>query len=406
MGRGSGFIIDESGVIVTNSHVVEGAEHVKVRLHDGREFIATDIKQDPRSDIAILHIDAPGGLLKPVRFGNSDQMQVGDWVLAVGSPFGYDLSVTAGIISAKGRGPRINEREDYLQTDAAINPGNSGGPLLNLNGEVIGINTAISSRNGSYNGIGFAVPINMAQWVIQQLVAEGKVTRAYLGVKMQPIDAALSRSLKIPIGEGVIVAELARLARLPVDSIHLDSILDTDLGLDSLMRVELLMLLESKLRKPIPDNIVAEMRTVRDVIEAIQGLQSQTADIPPDQPIHVEPPKTTHGGTKLGGLFRFGMRVIYRRYFSFKCGGLEHIPLGKPYIIAPNHTSHLDTPAIMTALGNESKRLCILGARDYWFSSNRFKSWFARTCLNILPLDRAGNFLQDVRIAKEALLQG
>ena len=180
VGRGSGFIIDESGVIVTNSHVVEGAEHVKVRLHDGREFIATDIKQDPRSDIAILHIDAPRGLLKPVRFGNSDQMQVGDWVLAVGSPFGYDLSVTAGIISAKGRGPKINEREDYLQTDAAINPGNSGGPLLNLNGEVIGINTAISSRNGSYNGIGFAVPINMAQWVIQQLVAEGKVSRAYL----------------------------------------------------------------------------------------------------------------------------------------------------------------------------------------------------------------------------------
>jgi serine protease Do len=207
VGRGSGFIIDKSGVIVTNSHVVKGAEHVKVRLHDGREFTATDIKQDPRSDIAILHIDAPQDLM-PVRFGNSDQMQVGDWVLAVGSPFGYDLSVTAGIISAKGRGPRINEREDYLQTDAAINPGNSGGPLLNLNGEVIGINTAISSRNGSYNGIGFAVPVNMAQWVIDQLVDAGKVTRAYLGVKMQPIDDALSRSLKIPIGQGVIVAEV------------------------------------------------------------------------------------------------------------------------------------------------------------------------------------------------------
>ncbi|MCH7990309.1 MAG: Do family serine endopeptidase [Planctomycetes bacterium] len=207
VGRGSGFIIDESGVIVTNSHVVNGAEHVKVTLHDGREFTATDIKQDPRSDIAILHIDVPGGL-KAVRFGNSDLMQVGDWVLAIGSPFEYDLSVTAGIISAKGRGPRINEREDYLQTDAAINPGNSGGPLLNLNGEVIGINTAISSRNGSYNGIGFAVPINMAQWVIDQLVDEGKVTRAYLGVKMQEINAALARSNKISIGQGVIVAEI------------------------------------------------------------------------------------------------------------------------------------------------------------------------------------------------------
>jgi serine protease Do len=207
VGRGSGFIIDESGVIVTNSHVVKGAEHVKVRLHDGREFTATDIKQDPRSDIAILHIDVPEGLT-PVRFGNSDKMQVGDWVLAIGNPFEYDLSVTAGIISAKGRGAKINEREDYLQTDAAINPGNSGGPLLNLNGEVIGINTAISSRNGSYNGIGFAVPINMAQWVIDQLVDAGKVTRAYLGVKMQTIDAALARSNKISVGQGVIVSEI------------------------------------------------------------------------------------------------------------------------------------------------------------------------------------------------------
>ena len=210
--------------------------------------------------------------------------------------------------------------------------------------------------------------------------------------------------------EGVIVAELARLARLPVDGIHLDSTLDTDLGLDSLMRVELLMLLESKLRRPIPDDIVAEMRTVRNVIQAMQVLNSQTspdmANISPDPTDKIVQNKNTHKGIKLTGLFRFGMRVIYRRYFSIECKGREHIPHGQACIIAANHTSHLDTPAIMTALGKNAKHLYILGAKDYWFSSSRFKSWFARTCLNILPLDRAGNFLQDVRIAKEALLQG
>lgn len=206
-GRGSGFVIDQSGIIVTNNHVVQDAERITVSLYDEREFEAELIGADPRSDIAILKIDAPKNLTA-LNLGDSDQMQVGDWVLAVGSPFGYELSVTAGIISGKGRGPRINEREDYLQTDAAINPGNSGGPLLNLDGEVIGINTAISSRSGGYDGIGFAVPVNMAKWVLDQLRDQGKVTRAYLGVKMKPLDTALSKRLGVPIGEGVIVSEV------------------------------------------------------------------------------------------------------------------------------------------------------------------------------------------------------
>ncbi len=206
-GLGSGFVIDSSGIIMTNSHVVSGAEKVTVRLHDGREFVATDVTTDPRSDVAVIRIDAPKDL-RAIPSGDSDATQIGDWVLAVGSPFGLELSVTAGIISAKGRGPGINERENYLQTDAAINPGNSGGPLLNLNGEVIGINTAITSRSGGYDGIGFAIPIKMAHWVSRQLIEKGEVKRAYLGVKIQPLDNGLAKQFKMPVGQGALVAEV------------------------------------------------------------------------------------------------------------------------------------------------------------------------------------------------------
>src|SRR5207344_3363244 len=157
------------GIILTNNHVVADAEQVKVKLQDGSEYIATEVKTDPRTDLAIVRIK-PEGRVKALKLGDSDAMEVGDWVMAVGSPFGLDFSVTQGIISAKGRGPRIAKREDFLQTDAAINPGNSGGPLLNLDGEVIGINTAISSRSGGNDGVGFAIPINMAKWVSRQLV--------------------------------------------------------------------------------------------------------------------------------------------------------------------------------------------------------------------------------------------
>ncbi|HUG89392.1 MAG TPA: Do family serine endopeptidase [Planctomycetaceae bacterium] len=205
-GMGSGFIIDASGVIMTNTHVVADADEVKVRLHDGREFVATDIKTDPRSDVAILRIGADD--LKPLRLGDSDAVEIADWVLAIGSPFGLDLTVTAGIISAKGRGPGIADREDFLQTDAAINPGNSGGPLLNLRGEVIGINTAISTRSGAYDGVGFAIPSNMARWVADQLIEKGQVQRAYLGVSLQPVDTQLSKQFNVPVGQGTIVNQV------------------------------------------------------------------------------------------------------------------------------------------------------------------------------------------------------
>jgi len=206
MGTGSGFVIDKSGLIMTNSHVVRGADVVKVTLNDGREFTASDIRMDPRSDVAVIKIDAPN--LQAIPMGDSSQMEIGDWVLAIGNPFGIGMSVTNGIISAKGRGPGINDREDYLQTDAAINPGNSGGPLLNLKGEVIGINTAISSRSGGYDGVGFAIPVNMARWVSGQLIDHGQVKRAFLGVGIQPISNDLSKSFDIKVGQGAIITQV------------------------------------------------------------------------------------------------------------------------------------------------------------------------------------------------------
>jgi serine protease Do len=203
---GSGVIIDRSGVILTNNHVVGGGGKVVVKLHDGREFTAIDVKTDPGTDLAIVRIKAND--LPSAPLGNSDDVRVGDWVLALGQPFGLSDTVTAGIISAKGRGLGITEYEDFLQTDAAINPGNSGGPLVNLQGEVVGINTAISTTSGGYQGVGFAVPVNVAKWVSQQLEKEGKVHRAYLGVGIQPVNQELASQLGMKTPHGAMVTEV------------------------------------------------------------------------------------------------------------------------------------------------------------------------------------------------------
>ncbi|MHB1037621.1 MAG: DegQ family serine endoprotease [Pirellulales bacterium] len=204
---GSGVIIDPSGVILTNNHVVAGGGKIMVRLHDDRQFEATDVKTDPRTDLAVIRIKGAGPL-KAAKLGDSDAMQIGDWVLAVGNPFGLSETVTAGIISAKGRGLRIAAREDFLQTDAAINPGNSGGPLINLDGEVVGINTAISSQTGAYQGAGFAIPSNMAKWVSQQLIERGSVQRAYLGVGIQEVTPDLAKQFGVKSQEGALVGQV------------------------------------------------------------------------------------------------------------------------------------------------------------------------------------------------------
>jgi serine protease Do len=204
---GSGVIIDPSGIILTNNHVVQGGGKIIVRLHDGREIEATDIKTDPKTDLAIVRIKV-AGTLPATKLGSSEDAQVGDWVLALGDPFGLEGTVTAGIISAKGRGLGIAARENFIQTDAAINPGNSGGPLVNLDGEIVGINTAISSRSGGNQGVGFAVSSDLAKWVSQQLIATGTVRRAYLGIGLKPLTQELAKQLGAESHQGIVVEQV------------------------------------------------------------------------------------------------------------------------------------------------------------------------------------------------------
>jgi serine protease Do len=200
-------IIDRSGIILTNDHVVDGADEVLVELSDGRQFKASDIKLDPQSDLAVLRIKA-GEPLPAATLGDSDALDIGDWVLAVGNPFDLDLTVSAGIISSKGRVLPSSKRASFLQTDAAINPGNSGGPLVNLDGEVVGINTAIASSTGVYEGIGFAIPVNLAKWVAGQLIEKGAVQRAYLGVSIGELTSRMAERLGIERARGVLVSEV------------------------------------------------------------------------------------------------------------------------------------------------------------------------------------------------------
>lgn len=207
-GQGSGFLISADGYIMTNNHVVGDADKVTVQLLDGREYDAEIVGTDPPTDVAIIKIDADEKL-PFLQLGNSDQLEVGDWVLAFGNPFGLSHTLTAGIVSAKGRsGIGLTDYENFIQTDAAINPGNSGGPLINLDAEVVGMNTAIFSRSGGYMGIGFAIPINMAKDIHQQLVKHGGVTRGRLGVLIQDLTKDLAESFDIDQREGILIAQV------------------------------------------------------------------------------------------------------------------------------------------------------------------------------------------------------
>lgn len=206
-GLGTGFIIDTNGHILTNNHVIAGADEVKVTLSDDRKFDAKVIGLDPRSDLAVIKIDAKN--LKALELGDSDDLDIGEWVLAAGNPFGFDNSYTAGIVSGKGRSlMRGTQYEDFIQTDAAINPGNSGGPLVNLDGEVVGINTAIFTRSGGYMGLGFAIPANMAKSVVKSLIEDGKVTRGWLGVAIQNLTDDLAESFDFDEIKGALVGDV------------------------------------------------------------------------------------------------------------------------------------------------------------------------------------------------------
>ncbi len=204
---GSGVIIDSKGYIVTNNHVVADADKIMVRLFDEREFSAEVVGRDKKTDLALIRIETDSEL--PVaKLGDSEKIEVGSWVVAIGNPFGLEATVTAGIISAKGRMIGSGPYDNFLQTDAAINPGNSGGPLFNLKGEVIGINTAIISRSGGSMGIGFASPINMAKTIIKQLKDNGRVTRGWLGVRIQTVTAELAKALGMDDKRGALVASV------------------------------------------------------------------------------------------------------------------------------------------------------------------------------------------------------
>ena len=201
---GSGFIIDKGGYIVTNNHVIENADEIKVHLADGTEYDGTLVGRDPNTDLALIKIkDAPD--LVPLKMGNSDKLDVGSWVVAIGSPFGLEQTVTAGIVSAKGRVIGAGPYDDFIQTDASINPGNSGGPLLSMSGEVVGINTAIVAQG---QGIGFAIPVNMAQGIIAQLKESGAVTRGWLGVGIQDLTPELADYYGIKTKAGVLVTQV------------------------------------------------------------------------------------------------------------------------------------------------------------------------------------------------------
>jgi len=206
---GSGFIIDADGYILTNAHVVDSADKITVRLNDKREFKAKLIGFDKRTDVALLKIEASG--LPKVVLGKPDQLKVGEWVLAIGSPFGFDSSVTAGIVSAKGRSLPQENYVPFIQTDVAINPGNSGGPLFNMNGEVVGINSQIYSRSGGYMGLSFAIPIDVAMEVVSQLRSKGKVTRGRIGVTIQELTRELAESFGLAKAEGAVISSVEKM---------------------------------------------------------------------------------------------------------------------------------------------------------------------------------------------------
>jgi len=209
-GLGSGFIVSEDGYILTNNHVIEGVDKILVKLlGDEKKYEAKVIGTDPKTDLALIKINA-GRTLPPVKLGDSDKIEVGEWVIAIGNPYGLEETVTVGVVSAKGRsGFGITQYEDFIQTDAAINPGNSGGPLVNIRGEVIGINTFIIAPYAA-QGIGFAIPINLAKKIFTQLKEKGKVIRGYLGVYLQPLDEELAKSFDLPEIKGAVVAQVIK----------------------------------------------------------------------------------------------------------------------------------------------------------------------------------------------------
>ncbi len=284
LGYGSGVLIDANGVVLTNYHVVEGADTVDVHLTDGRTFTTKDIRRDPKSDLAIVKIAADKPL-PALELGDSDAMEVGDRVLAVGAPFGLTGSVTHGIVSAKSRhNLRLNKFEDFIQTDAAINPGNSGGPLVNLDGQVIGINAAIKTKTGGFQGVGLAVSSNLAKEVSTQLLQGGAVKRGYLGVSVRDLSDELAIKLGVAKGSGVVIGNVAANSPAAKAGLKLGDVIAA-LGDSPVKDVAALPILVAKLRpnQEIPLTYIREGKrfSVNVTIDELRDDSGKSADTLP-----------------------------------------------------------------------------------------------------------------------------
>jgi serine protease Do len=288
---GSGFLFDNDGHIVTNNHVIQDADEITVILHDETRLPAKVIGRDPKTDIAVLKVE-PAGKLAATKFGDSDAIRVGDWVLAIGNPFGFGGSVTAGIISARGRDINAGPYDDFLQSDASINRGNSGGPMFNLQGEVIGINTAIYSPSGGSVGIGFAIPSNSAQSVIEQLIKHGQVRRGWLGVRIQNVTEEIAETLGLKVASGALVASI--IAGGPAEGAQIragDVILEFDGKPIEQMRRLPRIVAETEVGKTVPVKIWRDGReaTISVKVGALEESEESVAAATPG----AEPPAIT-----------------------------------------------------------------------------------------------------------------
>jgi serine protease Do len=283
---GSGFIVDTAGHVVTNNHVIADADEIAVILADNTRLPAKVVGRDPKTDIAVLKIDTTEAL-HPAHFGNSDQLRVGDWIIAVGNPFGFGGTVTAGIISARGRDINAGLYDDFLQTDASINRGNSGGPLFNMAGEVVGISTAIFSPSGGSVGIGFAIPSNSAKPVIDQLIANGQVRRGWLGVRIQSVTDEIADTLGLKTARGALVASI--IDGGPAQKADIkpgDVILEFDGKPVDQMRNLPRIVAETAVGKTVDVKVWRDNheRTVRVDVAAMQENEAKTAEAAPAQP--------------------------------------------------------------------------------------------------------------------------
>ena len=271
---GSGFIIDKKGIVITNNHVIQGADDILVRVNGDKEYKATIVGKDPLSDIAVLQIKSNEKFI-PVKFGNSDEARIGDWVIAIGNPFGLGGTVTAGIISARNRNIGMSRYEDFIQTDASINQGNSGGPLFNMNGDVIGINTAIIGQSGSI-GIGFSIPSNNAKLVVDQLIKYGETKRGWLGVRIQYVTKEIADKEKLDKPRGALVQSVADGSPSEKGGIKAgDIILEFDGKIISQMKELPLIVAQTEVGKTVN---VKVWRNKREIIKKIKLGRLETSE--------------------------------------------------------------------------------------------------------------------------------